>query len=148
MKKLVNLFYFSYSFQIKLQIIYFSIKPAKIWGDGLYWNVSPKSGGGRPLPCHPAGTPWVIIMVSAIEGADRMRFRNRICSLDCAPLWYHCQLSVGLNFKSFITFLISSKGTYYFTSKLPASSPLQLYKNFLPFELQLKSFPRKMQLIK
>ena len=43
--------------------------------------------------------------------------------------------SADLNFKSFKTFLISAKGTYYFTSKLLASSPFELYKNFLPFEL-------------
>ena len=67
-------------------------------------------------------------MGSAIERADRMRFRNRICSLDCASHWYHCKLTAELNFKSFITFLISANGTYYFTSKLFASSPLELYK--------------------
>ena len=77
----------------------------------------------------------MILMGSAIERANRMSFRNRIRSLDCASHWYHCQLTGGLNFKSFMTFLISAKGTYYFTSKLPAPSPLQLYKNFLPFEL-------------
>ena len=74
-------------------------------------------------------------MRSAIERADRMRFRNRIRSLDCASHWYHSQLTADLNFKSFKTFLISAKGTYYFTSKLPAASPLELFKNFLPFEL-------------
>ena len=77
----------------------------------------------------------MILMGNVIERADRMRFRNRNRSLDCASHWYHCQLTADLNCKFFITFLISAKGTYYFTSKLPASSPLQLYKNFLPFEL-------------
>ena len=79
-----------------------------------------------------------IIMGSAIERVDRMRFRNRIRSFDCASHWYYCQLTAGLNFKSFIPFLISAKGAYYFTSKLLASSPLEVYKNFRPFELAAK----------
>ena len=80
----------------------------------------------------------VILMGSAIERADRMRFCNRVRSLDCASHLNHYQLTAGLNFKSCITFLISAKGTYYFTSKLPATSPLELYRNFLPFELAAK----------
>ena len=77
-------------------------------------------------------------MGNAIDRADRMRFRHRICSLDCTTHWYYCQLTADLNFKSFKTFLISAKGTYYFTSNLPASSPLEIYKNFLPLELAAK----------
>ena len=79
----------------------------KLWGSKPIVNFFPSSFGGAIAPLLPPS----------------------------APHGYHCQLTADLNFKSFITFLISAKGTYYFTSKLLASTPLDLYKNCLPFEL-------------
>ena len=63
----------------------------------------------------------VILMGSAIEKDDRMRFRKRISFTQLRPSLVSlskCQLTSDLNFKKIITFLISAKGIYYFTSKL------------------------------
>ena len=44
-------------------------------------------------------------MTQSREG-ERMRFRNRMSSLDCAFHSKHCKFTADLNFKSFITLLV------------------------------------------
>ena len=41
----------------------------------------------------------------------RIRFRNRMLSLDCASHQKHCKFTADLNVKSFITLLKCAKGT-------------------------------------
>ena len=64
---------------------------------------------------------------------DRMRFRNRIRSLDCASNEKHCKFTADLNFKSVITLLVlnsSSSFFYFYASSVVSFKVHFLFRDF------------------